>query len=65
MEENLKTYALIVEGKVANVSLWADKPSSEFDGELVEVPANSTAGIGWDYVDGVFEDNRPPVIIED
>jgi hypothetical protein len=54
--ENLKTYAHILDGKVVNVSLWADVPQDE---TLVEVPKGSSAGIDWDYMDGKFLDNRP------
>ena len=42
--ENLKTYAHIVDGKVVNVSLWAEAPEDE---TLVEIPEGTTAGIGF------------------
>jgi hypothetical protein len=54
--ENLKTYAHILDGKVVNVSLWAEAPKDE---TLVEIPEGITAGIDWDYIDGEFVDNRP------
>jgi hypothetical protein len=54
--ENLKTFAHIVDGKVVNVSLWAETPEDE---TLVEIPKGVTAGIDWDYIDGKFVDNRP------
>jgi hypothetical protein len=64
MSENLKTYAHIVENKVVNVSLWSEKPELETEELLVEIADSSTAGIGWDYEDGIFTDNRPPLVIE-
>jgi hypothetical protein len=54
--ENLKTYAHIVNGKVVNVSLWAEEPE---DKTLVEIPEDIPAGIDWDYIDKKFVDNRP------
>jgi hypothetical protein len=57
--DNLKTYAHIVDGKVVNVSVWDGVSSYEPAEELVEIPEGVTAGIGWDYVDGEFVDNRP------
>jgi hypothetical protein len=54
--ENLKTYAHIADGKVVNVSLWAEAPEDE---ALVEIPEGVVAGIDWDYIDGEFVDNRP------
>jgi hypothetical protein len=59
MENNQKTYAHILEGKVVNISLWESIPAIETDEELVEIPEGSTAGIDWDYVNGKFIDNRP------
>jgi hypothetical protein len=59
--ENLKNYAHIVDGKVVNVSVWDGVAPYEPAEELVEIPEGVTAGIDWDYVDGVFVDNRPVV----
>jgi hypothetical protein len=59
--ENLKTYAHIVDGKVVNVSLWAEDPEDE---TLVEIPEGTIAGIDWDYIDGEFIDNRPKTEME-
>jgi len=53
---NLKVYAHILDGKVVNVSVWADAPEDE---NLVKIPEGSAAGIDWDYIDGEFIDNRP------
>ena len=56
IEQNLKSYAEILDGKVVNVSLWSEQPT---ENQLVEIPEGSAAGIDWDYVDGKFIDNRP------
>lgn len=58
---NLKTFAHIVDGKVVNVSLWDGVTEWTPAEEIVEIPENVSAGIGWDYVDGEFVDNRPVV----
>jgi hypothetical protein len=58
-QENLKTYAHIVDGKVVNVSVWDGEASYTPDEELVEIPEGTTAGIDWDYSNGKFTDNRP------
>ena len=68
----MKHMAHIENGKVVNVSLWDGKSPWTPDGEVVEMPTveytdeetgetlhRATAGIGWDYVDGKFVDNRP------
>jgi hypothetical protein len=52
-----KTYALIENKKVVNVILWDGESDLPFANKLVELTDN--AGIGWDYVDGEFVDNRP------
>jgi len=57
--DNLKTYAHIVDGKVVNVSVWDGEAPYTPNEELVEIPEGSTAGIGWDYIDEEFIDNRP------
>jgi hypothetical protein len=57
--DNLKTYAHIVDGKVVNVSLWDGVTLWEPLEQIVEISEGVTAGIGWDYVDGEFVDNRP------
>jgi hypothetical protein len=58
--ENLKTYAHVVDGKVVNVSLWDGVTEWHPAEEIAEIPEGSPAGIGWDYIDGQFVDNRPP-----
>lgn len=57
--ENLKIYAHIVDGKVVNVSVWDGESEWTPVEEVVEIPEGVTAGIGWDYIDGEFVDNRP------
>lgn len=57
--DNLKTYAHIVDGTVVNVSVWDGVAPYQPAEELVEISEGTTAGIGWDYVDGEFVDNRP------
>lgn len=69
----MKYMAHIVQGKVVNVSLWDGQSDWNPEGQLVELPTKEyvdpesgqrkvrvLAGIGWDYVDGEFIDNRPP-----
>ena len=58
-QENLKIYAHINDGKIVNVSIWDGEAPYSPDEELVEIPDGSNAGIGWDYNDGQFVDNRP------
>lgn len=69
MDDSVYGYAHVVGGVVVNVSLW-DGVTSYDPGEGVEMvvlPYSTdengtiryTAGIGWDYVDGEFVDNRP------
>jgi hypothetical protein len=58
--DNLKTYAVVVDGKVVNVVAWTgDNDWTPDQGEAVLIPDGVTAGIDWDYVDGEFVDNRP------
>jgi hypothetical protein len=59
---NLKNYAQIVDGKVVNVSIWDGEAEYTADGELVEIPEGVNAGIGFDYIDENFVDNRPAPI---
>lgn len=55
----MKKMAHVVDGKVVDISLW-DGVSEWSPGEtIVEIEDNVSAGIGWDYVDGEFVDNRP------
>jgi hypothetical protein len=63
--DNLKTYAHIVDGKVVNVSVWDGETQWTPAEEVVEIPEGVTAGIGWDYIDGEFVDNRPVEVIDE
>jgi len=55
----MRTYAHIVDGKVVNVSVWdGEAPYTPVE-QLIEIPEGVTAGIGWDYIDNKFVDNRP------
>lgn len=55
----MKKMAHIVEGKVVNVSKWDGESDWTPNEEVVEIPEGVVAGIGWDYIDGEFIDNRP------
>ena len=57
--DNLKYMAQIIDGKVVNVSVWDGQSDWSPSEQVVEIPDGVTAGIGWDYVDGEFVDNRP------
>jgi hypothetical protein len=62
----MKNYAHIVDGKVVNVSIWDGKTPYNPSQELIEIPKGINAGIGWDYANGDFTDNRPePLEIEE
>lgn len=51
----MKNFAEITNGKVTNVVVADDDVAAQLG--LVLLP--DTAGIGWDYSNGVFVDNRP------
>lgn len=70
--KNPKIYALIINQKVVNVFLWDGESDWNTEGEIVELPTKeylnpetgetktkALAGIGWDYIEGEFIDNRP------
>jgi hypothetical protein len=61
-------YAHVVDGVVVNVSLWDGVTTFNPGDSVTMVPLpfvededgiRYTAGIGWDYADGQFTDNRP------
>jgi hypothetical protein len=52
-----KTYAIIEDGKVINVAVWDGESDWAFSEVAVEL--TGSAGIGWDYIDKTFVDNRP------
>jgi hypothetical protein len=53
----MTNYALVRDGKVVNVVVWDGESDYQPDGELVLL--DGPGGIGWDYQDGTFVDNRP------
>jgi hypothetical protein len=67
--ENLSDYAHVKDGLVVNVSVWDGVQTYQPSDGVTMVPLpytadedgerRYTAGIGWDYVDGQFIDNRP------
>jgi hypothetical protein len=63
MENKMKKYAQVLNQKVINVLLWDGKEVFDLEGELVELPIDSLAGIDWDYIDEEFLDNRPVQIL--
>lgn len=54
----IKKMAHIVDGKVVDVSLWDGVTEWQPEDEVVEIPEDSYAGIGWDYDGKKFVDNR-------
>jgi hypothetical protein len=57
--ENLKYMAHIVDGTVVSVSVWDGVAEWTPAEEVVEIPEDSHAGIGWDWDGKKFVDNRP------
>ena len=58
--ENTAHYAVVQGGKVVNVIVWDGESEYNPDGELIKISGlTPEPGIGWDYADGKFEDNRP------
>jgi hypothetical protein len=60
--DNLKHYAIVVDGKVVNTVVWDGtteyNPGDEYS--FVDLTGmQPEPGIDWDYVDGEFVDNRP------
>ena len=56
-------WACVKDGKVEQAIVWDGvqewPPAEQYT--MVELPDGSPVGIGWDYVDGEFVDNRPQV----
>jgi hypothetical protein len=62
-------YAHVKDGKVVNTSVWDGLTAYTPDEGVTMVPLPTyiddegverhTGGIGWDYVEGQFVDNRP------
>lgn len=55
-----KTYAIIENNKVTNVVSWDGQSEWVHSAEAIEI--TGLGGIGWDYIDGKFVDNRPEPI---
>jgi hypothetical protein len=56
-----KKWACVKDGKVELVIIWdgIEEWSPANDYEMVELSDESFAGVGFDYIDGEFVDNRP------
>jgi hypothetical protein len=59
-------YAVVRDSQIENVVLWdGENGWTPPEGTVVvklsdeSIPPADTPGIGWDYVDGEFIDNRP------
>jgi hypothetical protein len=60
--DNLKYYAIVVDGVVVNTVVWDGVSEYNPEGVLVDLTGiDPEPGIGWDYLDGKFVDNRPVV----
>ena len=60
--DNLKHYAIVVDGVVVNTVVWDGVTEYNPGGLLVDLTGlDPEPGIGWDYLDGKFVDNRPVV----
>ena len=55
----IKKMAHILDNKVINISVWDGKSDWSPEDAVLEIPEDTPVGIGWDYVDGNFIDNRP------
>lgn len=55
---NIKNMAQILDGIVVNVSLWDGISEWNPEHNIVEIPEDSHAGIGWSYINNEFIDNR-------
>ena len=54
------SWAVVQDGKVVNTVVWdgySAWPTPE-GCELVSLVGNEGVGVGWDYIDGIFVDNR-------
>jgi hypothetical protein len=62
-----KKWACVKNGKVELVIVWDGiqewPPAAQY--EMVELTETTIAGVGWDYANGKFTDNRPPKTIEE
>lgn len=58
-ETQKNNYALVQNNLVVNTFIWDGQVELNYDGEIVELPADSSAGVGWDWDGSKFIDNRP------
>lgn len=65
MSDQADIYAVVTDGVVTNVIRWDGvQPWSPPQGSAaVRIPDGTAAGIGWDYLDGQFVDNRPAEVV--
>jgi hypothetical protein len=60
--ENLKHYAIVIDGVVDNVVVWDGVTEYNPEGLLLDLTdSDPEPGIGWDYDGEKFVDNRPVV----
>jgi len=61
LESREAVWAVVRDGVVENTVVWDGESAwSPPDGaDLVSLADHPHVGIGWDYVDGEFVDNRP------
>ena len=57
-------YAQVENGKVTNTLVWDGSDDLNLSGDFILIadgdePHAGMPGVGWDYVDGQFVDNRP------
>lgn len=43
------TYAVVVDGLVVNVVLWDGESEFDAPGQLVQIPDDTPAGVGWSF----------------
>lgn len=55
--ENLKRMAHIIKNKIVNISAWDGVSEWHPEEEVVEIPEEIPACIGWSYIDGEFIDD--------
>lgn len=61
---DVTTYAVVEDGEVVNVVAWDGvTPWEPPEGsQVVSIPSDVNAGIGWAYIDGVFAAPPPPPV---
>lgn len=60
--DNLKHYAIVVDGRVVNTVVWDGVSEYEPEGLLIDLTGvNPEPGIDWDWDGKKFSDNRPVI----